>query len=425
MKAYLETFGCTFNQADSQIMAGLLMEQEITLVSQPEDADLIIINTCYVKHATEQRVVHRIYTLQQEFPSKKFIIAGCMVEIDQHKLKTLAPSAGWIGPHRIESTPYVVKSILNGNMIRLTGSENITKVNLPKIRFNPLIDIIQICEGCDGICSYCCTRTARGNLRSYTPKLIKQEAERAIKEGCVELQLTAQDSAAYGKDTGDSLSALINTIIDIAGDFRVRIGMMHPKSIIDDVDELIKAYKNYKVYKFLHIPLQSGNNTVLNDMNRGHLVQDFREIITAFRTEFPQISIATDVIVGYPTEDENAFQDTLELIREVHPDFLHISKYHHRPGAPSSLLDEIEHFKVKDRSKRLNTLKSEISHKNNEKLLGKTLDTIITGKGSKGGFIGRTNSYKTVIVKDATPGSIVKVEITEARATYLKGVLVN
>jgi MiaB-like tRNA modifying enzyme len=421
MKIYIETFGCTFNQADSEIMAGLLQEKSHQLVDKPEDAWLIIVNSCYVKQPTEQKVINRLINLQREFPQKKLIIGGCMVEIDQAKMEKIAPEAGWIGPHQIKKIPEVVKSFLDGNIPRLTGVESVCKVSLPKKRASKFTDIIQICEGCDGLCSYCCTRIARGNLHSYPLDLIKEEARKAVEEGCVELQLTAQDTASYGKDTGTSLSELINYVTSIGGDFRVRIGMMNPKSVLEDVDKLLKAFNSEKVYKFLHLPLQSGDNQVLLDMNRCHTVEEFKFIVSRFREEIPDISLATDIIVGYPTEDEQAFKNTLKTIKEVKPDFLHISKYHHRPGSLSSNLKEIEHTEMKKRSKVLNDQKTRIAIQKNEALLDNELKVLITAEGIKGGFTGRTNSYKTVVVDDAVLGSSIMVKITEAKATYLKG----
>ncbi len=424
MNIYIETFGCTFNQADSEILSGLLLQEGNELVDGPEDAEILIVNTCYVKQPTEKKVINRIIKLQREFPHKKLVISGCMVEIDQEKLRKIAPEASWIGPHKLNSAPDMVKSVRAGETVRLTGFESINKVCLPKIRSNQLINIIQICEGCDGICSYCCTRIARGNLHSYPVELIRRETER-VEEGCVEIQLTAQDTAAYGKDCGTSLAELINAVTSVEGKFKVRVGMMHPKSVKDNIDELIEAFKSDKIYKFIHIPLQSGNNQVLADMNRGHGVQEFIDIISQFRREIPEISLATDIIVGYPTENEEAFQDTLKVIEEVQPDFLHISKYHHRPGSGSSGLQEIEHHNMKKRSKELNELKSTIALHNNEKLLGKVLQVLITNTGSKGGFIGRTDSYKTVVVDEAPLGSFVDVKISEAKGTYLKGYVVS
>jgi threonylcarbamoyladenosine tRNA methylthiotransferase CDKAL1 len=421
MKIYIDTFGCTFNQADSQIMAGLLTDNDGTLTDTPDDADVIIMNTCYVKHPTEQKVINNIQKMKKQFPEKKLIITGCMVEIDPTKLERAAPDASWIGPHKIQSTPSIVKSVLNGEIVRSTGYSNESKVCLPKIRSNPLIHIIQICEGCDGACTYCCTRFARGPLQSYPSKMIKKEAEQAVAEGCLEIQLTAQDSAAYGKDIGETLSHLMNQIADVDGQFNVRVGMMHPKSMIGDVEGIIKAFKRDKIYKFLHIPIQSGSDTVLSEMNRCHTVNEFKNIISRFREEIPEISISTDIIVGYPTEDDKAFSDTLDLIREIKPDLLHISKYMHRPGATSSNLEEVSHETMKKRSKALKNLKSEIALENNLKLVGTKQHVLVTGKGSKGGYVGRTDSYKTVIIESAEIGTFLDVVITGAKSTYLMG----
>ena len=425
MKVYIETFGCTFNQGDSQIMAGLLEENHARLVPEVEDSDIIIVNTCYVKHPTEQKMLNRIHKLQKHFPDKKLIIAGCMVEIDQEKLKKIAPDAGWIGPHQIKSVTNTVKSIYQGEKPRLTGFRNDIKVGLPKIRYNPYINIIQICEGCIGECSYCCTRFARGRLRSYPSEIIVDEATAAVNEGCIELQLTAQDTAAYGKDTGETLHYLMEKINRVNGEFRVRIGMMHPKNMLNDLENLINAFKGRKIYKFLHIPIQSGNDQVLKDMGRGHSVEDFKFIISRFKDEIPEISIATDVIVGYPTEDKDQFMDTYQLLDDIRPDFIHISKYRHRPKAKSSMMDELDYSTVKKRSKLLDELKYEITLDKNQELLGSENKILITGKGPKGGFTGFTDSYKMVIVDKAEIGTFQEIKIVEARSTYMKGKIIS
>lgn len=421
MKVYIDTFGCTFNQGDSQIMAGLLQEDNAQIVPNMEDADVIIVNTCYVKQPTEQKVINRIKKVQDQFPDKKLIISGCMVEIDQDKLKKAAPSAGWIGPRQIKSTLDVVKSCMDGETSRIIGHSDEIKAGLPKIRFDPFVHISQICEGCVGRCTYCCTRFARGKLQSYPVENIRSEIENAVREGCVEIQLTAQDTAAYGMDTGGKLSELINEIATIPGDFRLRVGMMHPKSMMGDLDELIQAFMHKNVYKFMHIPIQSGSDSILKHMGRGHTVAQYKEIISEIREKIPEISIATDIIVGYPTETDEDFEDTLKLIDDIKPNFIHISKYRHRPMAISSALPEIDHKIMKKRSKALNDLKSKILYQNNLEEIGKIHKILITEKGSKGGYIGRTNSYKPVVVEDGKIGTFVKVKINEVTSTYLKG----
>lgn len=424
MNIHIETFGCTFNQADSQIMMGLLQENGVKLVDDPGDADVIIINTCYVKYPTEQKMINHIKRIQSDYPMVKLLITGCMVEIDPEMLEKNACDAGWLGPHQINHAMEAVNNVLNGERVRLTGpNSNLVKVGLPKTRFNPFIDVIQICEGCTGKCSYCCTRFARGGLQSYPLDSIIAEASKAVREGCVELQLTAQDTAAYGRDINESLSSLINGVTRVPGDYRVRVGMMHPKNIINNLDNVIESYHNEKVYNFLHLPIQSGNDDVLRDMNREYSVEEFKYIVNRFRMSIPTISIATDVIVGYPSEDDEAFHDTLKLVGEIEPDFLHISKYHHRPGTASSQLVEIDHSIMKERSRALNEVKTGISLRNNLKLIGSVEKILVTDEGGKGGFIGRTGNYKTVVVDDAPIGCFMNVEIVEAKSTYLKGII--
>lgn len=421
MKVYIDTFGCTFNQGDSQIMAGLLQEDNAQIVPEMEDADVIIVNTCYVKQPTEQKVINRIKKIKEQFPDKKLIISGCMVEIDQDKLKKAAPAAGWIGPRQIKSTPDVVKSCIDGEVSRMVGHSDEIKAGLPKMRFDPFVHISQICEGCVGRCTYCCTRFARGKLQSYPVEDIKKEIENAVADGCVEIQLTAQDTAAYGMDTGTKLAELINEITVIPGDFRLRVGMMHPKSMMGNLDELIEAFMHKNVYKFMHIPIQSGSDSVLMHMGRGHTVEQYKKIISEIKAKIPEISIATDIIVGYPTETDEDFQGTLKLIEDIKPNFIHISKYRHRPMAISSSMPEIDHKIMKKRSKALNDLKSEILYRNNLAEIGKVHEVLITEKGSKGGYIGRTNSYKPVVVENSEIGTFVKVKINDVTSTYLKG----
>lgn len=427
-KVFIDTFGCTFNQADSQIMAGNLVENDFEIVNSIDDADVAIINTCYVKQPTENKVTNRIQKLKDQFPELKVIVSGCMVEIDPKKLNKIAPDTSWIGPHQLNKTTNVVKATLNGEISRECGFSKDTKVGIPKIRFDELIHIIQICEGCLGACSYCCTRFARGTLNSYSISEIKKEAKGALLDGCVEIQLTAQDTAAFGKDTNEKLSNLIKEVSglvndpEINNDFRIRVGMMHPNNIGDDLDSLIEAFKHPNVYKFIHIPIQSGSDSVLVDMRRGHTVKEYIKIVNRFKNEIPNLTIATDIIVGYPTEKEEDFKKTAEILRELKPGLIHLSKYRHREGAPSSVLDEIPHEVMKKRSKYLTDIKSEITEDENKELVGSIQKVLVVEKGSKGGFIAKTDSYIPVVIENVEIGKFVDVKIYEATSTYLKGV---
>ena len=422
VKVAIETFGCTFNKADSQIMAGKLSDAGMELVEDIVDADVIIVNTCYVKQPTENKVTTRIQKLQKNYPDKKVVVSGCMVEIDPKKLDKIADiSTNWIGPHQLNKTVDVVNASLEGQLLRQTGLTKDSKVGLNKIKDDPFIHIIQICEGCLGVCSFCCTRLARGPLHSYPISEIKAEAQKAIDSGCVEIELTAQDTAAFGHDSGEKLSSLIKEVANLDGNFRIRVGMMNPKNIFDDVDELIDAFKLPNVYKFIHLPVQTGSNKVLKEMNRRHTIEEYLDFVKKIRNSIPEITLATDIIVGYPTETDEDFQKTIGLLEEIKPNLIHLSKYRHREGALSSSLEEIPHSLMKHRSKKLSEIKEKITNDENKHLLGKVLNILIVQKGSKGGYIGKSDSYLPVVVDNAEIGTFIKVKITKTTSTYLIG----
>jgi MiaB-like tRNA modifying enzyme len=423
MKVFIETYGCTFNQADSQIIAGVLEENQIDIVDSIDEADVIIVNTCYVKLPTENKVVYKIQQLQKQFPDKKIIVGGCMVEIDPEKLEKIGPNCSWIGPHQLNKAADVVNATYCGEIIRESGFSKESKVGVPKSVDDGLIHIIQICEGCLGACTFCCTRFARGPLNSYPISDIVQEAKAAIENGACEIQLTAQDTAAFGRDSGEKLSDLIKEVANLEGDFKVRVGMMHPKNILNDVDEIIDAIKHPNVYDFIHLPIQSGSDKVLSDMRRGHTIAQYLDIISKFKKEIPDITLAVDIIVGYPTETDEDFDLTVELLENIKPSLIHLSKYQHRKGAISSSLEEIPRPVMKKRSKFLSEIKSEITAEENLQLVGTVQNVLVVEKGSKGGFIAKTDNYIPVIVHDVELGSFVKVKITDATATYLKSEL--
>ena len=425
MKVFIESYGCTFNQADGQIIAGNLQENNIEIVDNIDEADIIIVNTCYVKLPTEDKMAYRIQKLQKEYPDKKVIVGGCMVEIDSEKLNKIGPDLSWIGPHQLNKSASIVTATYCGEKIRETGFSKESKVCVPKSKNDTLIHILQICEGCLGACTFCCTRFARGPLNSYPIDDIVAEARDAIENGACEIQLTAQDTAAFGRDTGEKLSDLIKEVANLNGDFRVRVGMMHPKNILNDVDDIIDAMKHPKVYNFIHLPIQSGSDKVLSEMRRGHTIDQYLDIVSRFKSEIPDLTLAVDIIVGYPTETDEDFDLTVKLLQTVKPSLIHLSKYQHRKGAISSSLTEIPRPVMKKRSKFLSEIKSKITEDENKELVGSHQNVLVVEKGSKGGFIAKTNSYIPVIVDNVKLGTFVDVKITEATATYLKSELLE
>lgn len=419
MKVYLETHGCTFNQADGEIMATTLEEQH-ELVDNIEDADVVILNTCYVKLPTEQKMITKINKIKTDFPDKKLIVGGCMVEVDPARLNKFAGDDCWIGPHKLDKINEVVYKAIKGEIVHEYGKTSLVKAGIKNKNFDSLTHILQICEGCDGSCTFCCTKLARGFLISYPIDVIVDEAKTAISNGCKELQVTAQDSACFGSDSGESFAELLNRLADIEGDFRIRVGMMHPKSLKGQLYEVIEAFKNNeKIYNFVHIPIQTGSSKVLEEMNRLHTLEEYKTMINEFRKQIPDLSIATDIIIGYPTETDDDFQKTLDLLYDIKPDIIHISKYMHRPGAKSSSLKEIDHKTMKERSHRVNKVKTDVMLENNKKYEGSIQKILVTGEGSSGGYVGYTNSYKNVIVENVDIGSFVDVKIIEGKRTYL------
>ena len=425
MKVFIETYGCTYNQGDSQIIAGILEDNNVILVDSVEEADIIIVNTCYVKLPTENKVIYRIQKLQENYPEKKVIVAGCMVEVDPLKLEKVGPDCSWIGPHKLHDAFDVVNRTYSGEVVRSSGFTCKSKVGLKKVKKNPLIHIIQICEGCLGACTFCCTRFARGRLNSYPIADIVAEAKKAIDEGAREIQLTAQDTAAFGRDTGESLADLIKEVANLEGTFRIRVGMMHPKNILNNYSEIIDAIKHPKVYNFIHLPIQTGSNKVLHEMNRGHTIEDYLKIVDAFKKEIPNVTIATDIIVGYPTETDDDFKSTCDLIEKVKPSLIHLSKYQHRQGAISSSLKEVPYEVMKKRSKLLSKFKVQITEEENKKLLGTTQKALVVEKGSKGGYMAKSDDYIPIVVSDVSEGEFISVKIYETTSTYLKGELIN
>ena len=418
-KVYIETFGCSFNQADSQIMKGLLSKDGFKIVNNPKKTDLLIINTCYVKTPTQERVTHRIKLLQRMSPDKKFIIAGCMTEIDPKRLEKISPKSSWIGPHQIKNIVNVVNDTLNGKISRLIGEKRDIKVVLPRIKDNPLIDIVQICEGCCGCCSYCCTRFARGKLFSYPVSLIVDEVKQGFKNSCKEFWITAQDTAAY-KFNEFRLPDLLDELTKIEGKFFIRVGMMNPMHVKNIVNELIESYKSEKIFKFLHLPVQSGSDHVLKMMNRGYSVKDFKDIVKKFRKKFPLLTLSTDVIVGFPEESNEDFQKTIDLMKEVKPDIVNVSKFGARPKTKAAKMKQLSRKIINERAKKIVEVIEKMKLENNKKWLNWKGEILIDEKGKKGGMIGRNFTYKPILTEGKL-GSFHKVKINKVHPTFLVG----
>jgi len=409
-KFFIETYGCSSNQSDSEIIAGLLAQKKFEIVDSPQKADVCIINTCIVKSPTEQRMIYRIRELSKL--GKPLIVAGCMAKTSQQTIKKINPAASMLGPDSIEKISEVVQAAIEGKKFIFTKDLRKPKICMPRVRKNPIIDIIETSTGCLGNCTYCGVKYAKGKLLSYPIEMIVKEAKQAIADSCKELWLTSQDNSCYGADIGSSLPQLLDSITNISGKFFVRVGMMNPSHAKTILNELVKTYEDERIFKFLHLPVQSGSDKILKVMNRDYSVKDFIHIVEKFRKSFPQLTLSTDVIVGFPGEQEQDFEKTLDLISKVEPDIVNISKFGARPGTEAAKMEQLDVSVVNERSAKTMRIVNEISRKNNEKWVG-WRGSCLVDERIKNGFVARNFAYRPIVIKtdENILGRIIDVEI--------------
>ena len=418
---YINTFGCSANVADSENMAGLLEQAEFEQVKDIKDADIVIFNTCTVKTPSENTFFNTLEKFKQEYPHKMIVIAGCIPQTNKQKLKQYS----LVGTAQIHNIVQAVEESLNDNVLHILGDDEIPPLKMPKVRKNPIVEIIPISRGCLGACSFCKTKQARGNLVSYPIEEVIDVAKKALREGVKEIWLTSQDTFCYGFDIKTNIVELLKRMIALKGKFKIRVGMGNPDHLPKIKEDLVEIFKHPKIFKFLHLPLQSGDNQVLEDMKRRYTVEQFVEIIKLFKREIPSINLMTDVIVGYPTESEEQYWRTLNIVRETSPDSINISRFWPRPGTAAEKLKELPGEVVKRRSRVLTDILSNISKMQNERYLNWEGAIMIDEKGKDGQWIGRNLSYKpVVVVGDFKLGDIVKVKIKKVGTFYLQGEVV-
>lgn len=420
---YLETFGCSRNHADSEFMLGIL-SRKFKQVKTPEKANLILINTCTVKKPTESKILNRIRELQKFH--KSMIIAGCMPEAQLKTLKKITPNASFVGPHFVKDILKVAELCLKKEKIERVGKRKEALLCAPRLQTNKIIGIVPISSGCVSSCSYCIVKFARGSLYSFPEKDILKEIENLLNRATKEIWLTAQDLAAYGFDNEKNLPSLVEKICQLKKNFYIRLGMMHPANVLKILPALIKAYKNEKVFKFLHLPVQSGNNLILKKMNRNYTVGQFEKIIEKFRNEIPEITISTDVIVGFPTETEKQFSNTCEMIKRIKPDIVNISKFGTRPGTSAEKMPQVSSEIKKQRSKKLMEIVEKIKLEKNKNWLNWSGKILIDETGKiPHTFIGRNFAYKQIVLKSRKDllGKEIFAKIEKLGNNYLLGKL--
>ena len=416
-KIFVEAYGCSASFADSEMISGLILNGGHTLADDSSESDLNIIVTCSVKDATANKMIHRIKSLN----SKPLVVAGCFPKAEKSTVEKFAENASLLGPNSLGKTLQIIDSTLNGRKQISLEDSDLSKVGLPKVRLNPVVGIVEIASGCMSECTFCQTKLSKGDLSSYRLGDIVRQVQTEIKEGCKEVWLTSTDNGCYGFDIGTDLPSLVNAVVEIPDDFMIRVGMMNPMYMPRIKEALIESFNNDKVFKFLHIPVQSGSDKVLHDMKRGHTVNTFREIVKRAKERFGNFTISTDVIVGFPSETEEDFQKTVNLLDETIPDVVNLSKYSARPGTEAAEWKQIDVAEVKKRSKIIFEQISKISMENNKKWIGWTGKVLFDEKIDEG-IKGRNFAYKPVFVRNAVDiGQSHIVEITDVTVNSLLG----
>lgn len=420
-KIWVEAYGCSASFADSEMISGLIVNGGHSLAENENDSDLSVIVTCSVKDVTAHKMVHRIKKLK----SNPLVVAGCLPKAEQSTVEKFSPKASLLGPNSLGKTLDVISSALNGIRKVELADTDVSKVGLPKVRLNPAVGIIEIASGCMSECTFCQTKIAKGDLQSYRVGDIVRQVRHEIKDGCVEVWLTSTDNGCYGFDIGSNLPELVQSVSSIEHDFMIRVGMMNPMYLPRIKSNLLESFANDRVFKFLHIPVQSGSDRVLKDMKRLHTSKIFYDVNSAFREKFDRFTIATDIIVGFPTETEEDFAKTIDLIDETRPDIVNLSRYSPRSGTKAAQMDQIDVTEVKRRSKLVFDMTKKISQQRNEEWIG-WKGEVLFDEISEGITKGRNFAYKQIVTDDKVKlGKKAIVKIDGAAPNGLYGTIVS
>lgn len=414
-KFHIRTYGCAYNNIDSQIMRDVLRRENL-FESSLEDADFIIINTCAVKGVTENKILSYLKKIYHRFYDKKVIITGCLPQISKNSYKKVVkaiPSfSAIIDVNCINQIRSILNRIKNGEKNLLLRSK--CKIDKSASFLNYSDDtktaIIPISEGCLGSCTYCCVRRSRGNLFTYNTNNILNQIKYQLSQNKKEIFLTAQDCSSYNFK-GINLIELVHDILSIDKKFYIRIGMINPQFYINTHKKFVELFQKEKLYKFLHIPIQSGSDEILQVMNRNYKIELLKESIKYLRKSVPNLTIATDIICGFPGETRTHFNETIEFIRWLKPEILNISKFSPRPNTPAKKMKQVRSELIKERTTELNKIYNEFALEKTLKWLKWRGEVLIVKKLKKNQYFGKNIYYKSIFVDGGKEGEFVNVEI--------------
>ncbi|MCD6562956.1 MAG: tRNA (N(6)-L-threonylcarbamoyladenosine(37)-C(2))-methylthiotransferase [Thermoproteales archaeon] len=424
---YIETYGCWLNRGESDIIKDFISNARYDITKKIEDADIVIINTCAIREETEYNMLRRIQELEKlrQTYGFKFIITGCLVNVRPKTILNIAPEASLIEPDALHKLPHALS---NSNQIIIIRQYKRNKDLLPRYK-GGITYIVPIQSGCLGNCAFCIEWITRGRgVKSVSNKNIVEKIKDAVKRGAKEIILTGQDIATYGVDIGTNLISLIENILEnVRGDYWIRLGMMEPWTTKKFAEVLASLLKDERIYSYLHLPVQSGDNDVLKLMRRKYTVEEYKTLISIFREKNRKINLVSDIIVGFPGEKEKNFLNTVNFLKKIKFDKVHVARYSLRPFTQAYLLHQVSESEKKRRSRIVSKICLEIAHEINKTYIGSRKIVLIKEKGKKSSYIGRTKEFKPVVFYEysLSIGEKVKAKIIDATPLYLIGKVID
>ena len=437
-KFYIRTYGCQMNEHDTEVMAGIFMQLGYKPTDSTEDADVILLNTCAIRENAENKVfgeIGHLKPLKMEKPDLILGVCGCMSQ-EESVVNKILKQYQYVdlifGTHNIHRLPHLLNEAYMSKemVVEVWSKEGDVIENLPKVRKGNIKAWVNIMYGCDKFCTYCIVPYTRGKERSRRPEDIIQEVRHLAAQGYKEITLLGQNVNAYGKDFDDikyGLGDLMDELrkIDIA---RIRFTTSHPKDFDDRLIEVLA--KGGNLVDHIHLPVQSGSSEILKLMARKYTREQYLELVQKIKKAIPNVSLTTDIIVGFPNETDEQFEETLSLYREVGFDSAYTFIYSPREGTPAAKMKDNVPMEVKkERLQRLNALVNEISAQKMKEYEGKVVEVLVEGESKNNPDIlaGYTRKNKLVNFKGpkSAIGQLVKVKITKAKTWTLDGEMVE
>ena len=435
--AYIRTYGCQQNVADSERIKGMLHEAGYSFTDTPDDADFILFNTCAVREHAEDRVfgnVGALKNLKRRHPSVLIALCGCMMEQEHvaKRIKESFPFVGLVfGTHCLHEFPALLyKCLVDGSRVFVRDNDDrLVHEGIPVMRDGSFKGWLPIMYGCDNFCTYCIVPYVRGRERSRKPEVIIDEARDMIERGYKDITLLGQNVNSYGKglDPRPTFAGLIGEIDRIPGDYWLRFMTSHPKDCTRELIDTIAESEHISLH--LHLPFQSGSNRILEQMNRRYTREKYLDIVNYAKSRIPNVSLTSDVIVGFPGETEEDFEQTLSLIREVGFTSLFTFIYSKRRGTPAAEMDDPVTDEEKGiRFRRLLQVQEEIAAERCAAMVGQTERVLVEEPAKREGVLCGRTSGNIIVEFEGDPsliGSFINVRITQARNWILRGELLR